>query len=106
VYAAGRDGWAVGELEDERRDLAPLLDMIVEHIPAPVVQEGLLQMLIAAMDHSDYVGRIGIGRIVRGSLRARQKVALLKRDGSRIDASIKQLFVFDNLERREVAQVD
>ena len=106
VYAAGRDGWAVGELEDERRDLAPLLDMIVEHIPAPVVQEGPLQMLIAAMDHSDYVGRIGIGRIVRGNLHARQKVALLKRDGSRIDASIKQLFVFENLERREVAQVD
>ncbi len=106
VYAAGRDGWAVGELEDERRDLSPLLDMIVQHIPAPVKQEGPLQMLVAAMDHSDYVGRIGIGRIVRGSLHAHRKVALLKRDGSRLDTLVKQLFVFDNLGRREVEQVD
>jgi GTP-binding protein len=105
VYAAGRDGWAVDELEDERRDLAPLLDMIVRHIPPPHVQEGPLQMLVAAMDHSDYVGRIGIGRIVRGELRARERVALLKRDGRRVDAVLKQLFVFDNLGRREVERV-
>ena len=68
----GRDGWAVGELEDERRDLTPLLDMIVKHVPAASTWPGPLQMLIAAMDHSDYVGRIGIGRIVRGELKARE----------------------------------
>ena len=70
VYAAGRDGWAVGELEDERVNLFPLLDMIIDHVPAPQTAEGPTQMLIAAMDHSDYVGRIGVGRIVRGSLKA------------------------------------
>ncbi len=105
VYAAGRDGWAVNELEDERRDLKPLLDMIVNHVPAPVVQDGPLQMLIAAMDHSDYVGRIGIGRIVRGSLQARSQVILVKRDGRRIKAQAKQVYVFDNLGRREVDNV-
>ena len=106
VYAAGRDGWAIGELDDERKDLAPLLDMIVQHIPAPEVNEGPLQMLVAAMDHSNYVGRIGVGRIVRGTLHARQKVALLKRDGSRVDGTVKQLYIFDNLGRDEVEEVD
>ena len=106
VYAAGRDGWAIGELDDERKDLAPLLDMIVQHIPAPEVIEGPLQMLVAAMDHSNYVGRIGVGRIVRGTLHARQKVALLKRDGSRVDGTVKQLYIFDNLGRDEVEEVD
>jgi GTP-binding protein len=106
VYAAGREGWAVGELEDERRDLSPLLDMIIEHVPAPLVQEGPLQLLIAAMDHSDYVGRIGIGRIVRGRLRSEDTVAVLKRNGGQEKTVVKQLFVFDNLGRREVAEVE
>ena len=106
VYASGREGWAVGEMEDERRDLGPLLDMIVEHIPAPRVQEGPLQLLIAAMDHSDYVGRIGIGRIVRGRLRADDTVAVLKRNGSQEKAVVRRVFVFDNLDRREVAEVE
>ncbi len=106
VYASGRDGWAVDELEDERRDLSPLLDMIVRHIPPPAVREGPLQMLVAAMDHSDYVGRIAVGRIVRGGLGARQRVALLKRDGSRRETAVKQLYTFDNLGRREADRVE
>ena len=106
VYAAGRDGWAVGELTEERRDLGPLLDMIIEHVPAPPVIEGPLQMLIAAMDHNDYVGRIGIGRVVRGSIGVEERVALLKRDGRSESAVVKQLFVFDNLGRREVDRVE
>ena len=105
VYAAGRDGWAIGELEDERKDLSPLLDMIIAHVPAPVVQEGPLQMLVAAMDHSDYVGRIGVGRVVRGTLKVKQPVVLCKRDGSVIKTMARQLFVFDNLGRREVKEV-
>ncbi|MFH1278484.1 MAG: translational GTPase TypA [Candidatus Eisenbacteria bacterium] len=106
VYAAGREGWAVGELEDERKNLFPLLDLIVQHVPAPVVKEGPLQMLVAAMDHSDYVGRIGIGRVVRGRIRAKDTVAVLKRDGTRESAVVRQLFVFDNLGRREVLAVE
>ncbi len=105
VYAAGRDGWAVGELEDERKGLSPLLDMIIAHVPAPVVQEGPLQMLVAAMDHSDYVGRIGVGRIVRGTLKVKQPVVLCKRDGSVVKTMARQLFVFDNLGQREVKEV-
>ena len=105
VYAAGRDGWAVGELEDERKDLSPLLDMIISHVPGPDVQEGPLQMLIAAMDHSDYVGRIGVGRVVRGTLKVKQPLVLCKRDGSEVKSMARQLFVFDNLGRSEVKEV-
>ncbi len=105
VYAAGRDGWAVGELDDTRENLFPLLDMIIDHVPAPTVLEGPTQMLVAAMDHSDYVGRIGVGRIVRGSLKVKQQVALLKRDGSQINTIVRQLFVFDNLGKMEVSEV-
>jgi len=105
VYAAGRDGWAVGELADERRDLSPLLDMIIDHVPAPVVQEGPLQMLVAAMDHSEYVGRIGVGRIVRGTLKVKQPVVLCKRDGSVLKTLARQIYVFDNLGKKEVTQV-
>jgi GTP-binding protein len=105
VYAAGRDGWAVGELDDERMDLSPLLDMIIDHVPGPEVQEGPLQMLVAAMDHSDYVGRIGVGRIVRGTLKVKMPVVLCKRDGSVVKTVARQLFVFDNLGRREVKEV-
>jgi GTP-binding protein len=105
VYAAGREGWAVGELEEERRDLSPLLDMIVQHIPPPQIQAGPLQMLVAAMDHNDFVGRIGIGRLERGRLGARDRVVLLKRDGRRVTTTVKELFVFDNLGRRKVDEV-
>ncbi len=105
VYASGREGWAVAELEDARRDLTPLLDMIVEHVPPPVTREGPLQMLVAAMDHSDYVGRIAVGRVVRGTLRARQRLLLLKPDGRRLPVEAKQVFVFDNLGRRETDTV-
>ncbi|MBU1949686.1 MAG: translational GTPase TypA [Candidatus Eisenbacteria bacterium] len=106
VYAAGRDGWAIAELKDERKDLTPLLEMIVEHIPAPVRNEGPVQMLCTALDHSDYVGRIGIGRVFRGCLKVGEPVAVIKRDGSSRSAMITQLFLFEGLGRREVAQAD
>jgi len=105
VYAAGRDGWAIGELEDERVNLFPLLDMIIDHVPGPEKIEGPTQMLIAALDHSDYVGRIGMGRVVRGNLKSKQQVVLIKRDGSQQATLVRQLFVFDNLGRREVDEV-
>jgi GTP-binding protein len=69
------------------------------------VKEGPLQLLCTALDHSDYVGRIGIGRVFRGKVRSGETVALIKRDGSTETAPIKQLFQFDGLGRREVQEV-
>ena len=105
VYAAGRDGWAVAELEDERKDLSPLLDMILSEIPPPLVQEGPLQMLVAAMHHDDYVGRVGIGRVVRGDIHTKDPVVLIKRDGQQRKTLVRRLYVFDNLGRSEVEEV-
>ncbi|MBU0692697.1 translational GTPase TypA, partial [bacterium] len=79
--------------------------MILNHIPAPEYVEGPLQMLITATDHNDYVGRIGVGRIFRGSIHAKERVVMLKRDGSSVDSLVRQLFVFDDLGRREVDEV-
>ncbi|MCP4547495.1 MAG: translational GTPase TypA [bacterium] len=106
VYAAGRDGWAVADLADERKDLTPLLEMIIHNIPAPPMVEGPVQMLCTSLDHSDYVGRIGIGRVFRGYLKAGEPIAVIKRDGSSRNAVIRQLFTFDGLGRREVTRVD
>jgi len=105
VYASGRDGWAVGELEEERRNLSPLLDMIIDKVPAPEDRQGPVQILISALDYSDYVGRIGIGRVFRGEIRRKMPVILIKRDGTHKRAEARQLFVFDNLGRSEVDSV-
>ena len=105
VYASGRNGWAVLDLNDEPRDLSPLLDVIIKNIPAPQRREGSLQMQITTIDHNDYVGRIGIGRIFRGNLEKSKPISVIRRDGSIEQAQIKQLFVFEGLSRKEVGFV-
>jgi len=106
VYASGRDGWALNELNEERRHLAPLLDLIIERVPPPELRAGPVQMLISALDYNDYVGRIGVGRIFRGRLSARHPAVLIKRDGTQTRVEPRQLFVFDGLGRREVDGVE
>jgi len=106
VYASGRSGWAVNEIEDERNDLSPLLDTIINHIESPVRNEGTVQMQITTLDYNDYVGRIGIGRIFRGDLEKINSLSLVKRDGSIQHAKIKQLFIFDGLGKKEVEKVN
>ena len=105
IYASGRDGWAVAELEDERNDLVPLLETIVNSIPQPEFKEGSTQMLVTTLDYSDYVGRIGIGRVFRGTLKKGNSLSIIKRDGSIHNISIKQLSTFEGLERTDVDEV-
>ncbi|MEW6654072.1 MAG: translational GTPase TypA [Bacteroidota bacterium] len=105
VYASGRDGWAVKKLDDQRKDLTPLLEKIIKRIPAPKVEEGPVQMQTTTLDYNDYVGRIGIGRVFRGTLNKTTKLVIIKRNGTIHDTSIKQLFVFEGLHRIEVEEV-
>jgi GTP-binding protein len=105
IYASGRDGWAVTELEDERKNLVPLLDVIVENIPQPELREGTVQLQITSLDYNDYVGRIGVGRVFRGTLNKNNLLSIIKRDGTIHSISIKQLFVFEGLERTELNEV-
>ncbi len=106
LYASGRDGWAIRELNDKQENLIPLLEMIVESIPQPEVVEGECQMQITSLDYSEYVGRIGIGRVFRGTLRKSDALSIIKRDGSIKKISIRQLFVFEGLGRIEVDEVE
>ncbi|OHD54085.1 MAG: GTP-binding protein TypA [Spirochaetes bacterium GWF1_51_8] len=105
IYASGRNGWAVTDLAHERKDLVPLLDTIVKRIPAPKKPEGSLQMQIAALDYSSYVGRIGIGRVFRGHIDKKKPLVIIKRSGDIHNVSIKQLFIFEGLGRTEVETV-
>lgn len=105
VYASGRDGWAIKNLEDLREDLTPLLEMIMAKIPPPPINEGTIQMQITTLDYNDYVGRIGIGRVFRGTLRKSDKLCIIKRDGSEHNILLRQLFIFDGLNRVEVDEV-
>ncbi len=105
IYASGRSGWATLELNDERKDLTPLLDSILEHLPEPKLNEGPVQIQVTTIDYNDYVGRIGIGRVFRGNLRITDSLSVVKRDGTIRNVKIKQLFVFEGLVRTEVSEV-
>jgi GTP-binding protein len=106
IYAAGRQGIATTDLAVPAVDLKPLFAAILKHVPPPDVDvDGPVQMLVTTLDWSDYVGRIGVGRIIRGKLRKNQRIALLKADGKRVDSNIKQLYSFDRLGRIEVDEI-
>lgn len=102
LYASGRDGWAVRDLgNDARNSILPLMDAILEFIPTPKIIDGPVQAQVASLDYSDYVGRIGVGRVYRGSLKITTPLSIIKRDGSVKPTQIKQLFVFEGLGRKE-----
>jgi len=106
IYASGRDGWAISNLEDSREDIIPLLDSIIENIPQPIFSPGSTQMQITSIDYNDYVGRVGIGRVFRGTLSKNDSLSIIKRDGTINKISPKQLFVFEGLERIEVDEIE
>lgn len=106
VYASGRSGWAVKDLKDKQENLIPLLDSILEDIPAPPVAEGTLQIQITTLDYNDYVGRIGIGRVFRGTLNKSARMSIIKRDGTVHPVSLRQVFIFEGLNRVEVESVN
>jgi GTP-binding protein len=99
VYAIGRQGIAKLKLEDTSTSLAPLFDLILEKVPpAPGDPEAPLQILVSNVDHDDYVGRLAIGRIVSGTVRANQTVGVVK-DGRTVKSSVKVLTTFEGLKR-------
>ena len=105
LYASGRSGW-VDTLENpEQKSIVPLMDAILKHIPAPKIKDGPVQMQVATLDYSDYVGRIGIGRVYRGTLNINKPIVHIKRDGTVKQATLKQLLTFEGLTRKEVEQV-
>ena len=106
LYASGRDGWAVKDLDAPREGLAPLLDAILEYVPAPKAIEGAVQAQVATLDYSNFVGRIGIGRVYRGTLDLKRPLSIVKRDGKVVRAEIKQLFTFEGLGRKDTDVIE
>ena len=106
IYASAVNGFARLEADDGNMDMLPLLDAILEHIPAPDVEpDGPLAMQICTVDHSDYVGRIGTGRIFSGSIHKGDNVLVIKNNGQdRYETTIKQLYTFEALGRADAEE--
>ena len=105
VYGSAKQGWMSLDPDKPTKDITPLLDVILEEIPAPAIVEGTPQMLISSLEYSPYVGRIAIGKITRGSLKAGQQVSLCKRYDVIQKQKIKQLMVFEGLGKATVDEV-
>jgi GTP-binding protein len=105
LYAIARDGVAMAKPGDDTKTLKPLFDQIIETIPAPhAIRDDSLQLLVANIDYNPFVGRLAIGRIFSGEIAKNQEVVVAKRDGSTLKTRVKELFVFEGLERETVTQ--
>lgn len=107
IYGSAKQGWMSHIWKERTNDITPLLDAIIDNIPAPAVVEGTPQLLITSLEYSPYVGRIAIGKVTRGTLKAGMPVTLAKRDGkTMIKTRIKDLMVFEGLGKTKVEQVE
>jgi GTP-binding protein len=97
IYGSSKVGWMGPDWKTPTEDVSYLLDTIIEHIPAAKAVEGTLQMMITSLDYSSYMGRIAVGRISRGTLMPGSQVMLVKRDGTTIKNTIKELYLFEGL---------
>ena len=106
IYGSAKQGWMSHKWNEPTDSLVPLLDAIIDEIPEPAVVEGTPQMLITSLEYSSYTGRIAVGKVTRGSLRAGQNVTLAKRDGATMQKTrIKDLMVFEGLGKKKVDEV-
>lgn len=105
IYGSAKQGWMSVDWHKPADDITAVLDAIVKYIPAPKQIEGEPQMLITSLDFSNYVGRIAIGRVHRGTLREGMDVALVKKDGSIEKQRIKELHTFEGMGRKKVKEV-
>ena len=106
VYGSAKNNWMSEDWKVQTDNVEPLLDMVLEHVPSPKIEEGSPQMLITSLDFSSYTGRIAIGRLQRGQLKAGMPVALVNRDGDISKQRIKELNLFDGLGRKKVEEVN
>ncbi len=105
IYGSAKQGWMSTDWQKPTTDITALCDAIIEHIPAPVTLEGTPQMLITSLEYSNYVGRIAIGRLHRGTLKEGQNITLVKRDGNTVRSKIKELLTFEGLNKKKAVSV-
>jgi GTP-binding protein len=105
-YGSAKQGWMSSDWRNPTTDIIPLLEGIIEHIPAPKTEVGPTQLLITSLEYSSYIGRVAIGRVHRGSIKPGQQIALVKRDTKAIVKSrVKDLYVFEGFEKLKVDEV-
>ena len=102
VYGSAKNGWMGEDYATQTEDVTYLLDQVLEHIPSPKVEEGTLQMQITSIDYSNYIGRIGVGRVNRGTIKSNSPISLVKRDGSIVKGRIKELYSFTGMGKEKV----
>jgi GTP-binding protein len=105
LYGSAKQNWMGPDWKNPTDSILPLLDAIIDHIPAPKTEEGSLQMQITSLDYSSFVGRIAIGRVHRGAIKEGAQVSLCKADGVIKKARIKELHVFEGLGKNKVTEV-
>jgi GTP-binding protein len=103
-YGSGKNGWFNDSLT-QTEDIFPLMDGIIQYVPAPKVNEGYLQMQITSLDYSSFLGRIAIGKVTRGSIKENQSIALMQTDGTIKRSRVKELYVFEGMGKRKVQEV-
>ena len=105
IYGSAKNGWMSEDWKQPTNNISALLDTILEYFPPITIQEGNTQMLITSLDYSSYVGRIAIGRLTRGEIKENQPILVSKSDGTLQKHRIKEIFVFEGIERRKVTHV-
>ena len=104
IYGSSKNGWMNTSLT-ETTNILPLLDAILEYVPEPKVNEGATQMQSASLDYSSFRGRIAVGKVARGSIGGNQQIALMQADGTIKKMKIKELYVFEGMGKKKVAEV-
>ena len=105
VYGSAKNNWMSTDWKTPSGTITPLLDEVLDYFPPKVIAEGNTQMLITSLDFSSYVGRIAIGRLTRGELKENMPIVLTKRDGTTERHRVKELFIFEGIQRVKVASV-
>ncbi len=105
VYGSSKQGWMGPDYKNPTSDITHLLDVIIDYFPNAPRYEGTLQMQITSLDYSSFVGRIAVGRVLRGTIKDNMPVSLVKRDGSVVKSRIKELFTFEGLGKLKATEV-
>jgi GTP-binding protein len=104
-YGSAKNGWMSTDWKSPTTDITPLLDGIIQYIPAPKIAEGHTQMIITSLEYSSYIGRVAIGRMHRGTIRAGQNIVLIKRDKTIVKSKVKELYVFEGFGKEKTEEV-
>ena len=104
IYGSSKNGW-MNSSNTQTDNIFPLLDTILEKVPAPNVTEGNLQLQITSLDYSSFLGRIAVGRIARGTIKDSQPISLMKLDGTMQKSRVKELYIFEGLGKKKVTEV-